>query len=188
MDLVIHRTRITVASGELAFQKVDALIHPTNNFLWFSSGFSLALKRQGGENLESDAIAMGPILIGEAVATPAGRLPCRMLIHAAGWGQDMRTDAGKVHRAVAAALRLASRNNCLTAAIPPVGADIGAFPLVRAVEATFLSIVEHCLHDTTLREIRFLAPDSTVESILRNLISSALSASPPEGQEEPKEE
>jgi O-acetyl-ADP-ribose deacetylase (regulator of RNase III) len=188
MELVIQRTRITVASGELAFQQVDALIHPTNNFLWFASGFSQALKRQGGENLEAEAIALGPILIGEAVATKAGRLPCKMLIHTAAWGQDMRTDASKIHRAVASALRLAVRNDCETAAIPPVGADVGEFSLVRAVEATFLSIVEHCLHETTLREIRFLATDRSVELFLNNLIQSALSAAPPEGESESKEE
>ena len=189
MDLVIQRTRIVVASGELAFQEVDALIHPTNDFLWFASGFSEALRQQGGDSLEQEAIAAGPIRVGTAVTTAPGRLPCRMVIHAAAWGQDMMTDARKIHDAVATALGLASRNQCRSVAIPPVGADVGRFPLPKAIEATFLSLIEHCLQETAIREIRFLAADRSVERALNSLIQSALSAQPPDGEPgESKEE
>ncbi len=188
MDLLVNRTRIFVASGELAFQEVDALIHPTNNYLWFSSGFSELLKRQGGEALEREAINLGPIAVGEAAATAPGRLNCRMIIHAAAWGQDMMTDVRKVHQAVTAALELASRNNCRSVAIPPVGADVGRFSLAAAVEATFLTLIEHCLQETALREIYFLAADRSVEAMLNGLIQSALSATPPERTEPDKEE
>lgn len=180
MDLLINRTRIYVVSGEPNLQNEDALIHPTNNFLWFSSGFSEQLKRLGGESLEREAIAMGPIKVGEAMATKPGRLNCRMIIHAAAWGQDMMTNAGLIHQAVRAALDLASKNNCLSITIPTVGANVGRFPLIRAVEATFLTLIEHCLKETALREIHFLAEDYSVETILNGLIQSALSAMPPD--------
>jgi O-acetyl-ADP-ribose deacetylase len=179
MDLLINRTRIFVESEEFIAREVDAVIHPTNTFLWFASGFSETLKRLGGAVLEQEAITLGPLAVGSAVAASPGRLKCRMLIHAVAWGQDMMTDVKKIHQAVSAALELASRNHCLTVMLPPVGADVGRFPLPKALEATFLSMIEHCLSDTTVREIHFLARDRTLETILNQLIQTALSASPP---------
>jgi len=179
VDLLVNKTRIVVDSGENILQEVDALIHPTNTFLWFSSGFSEALKHLGGEALEQDAINLGPIGIGEAIMTTPGRLSCRMIIHTAAWGQDMMPDVRKIRQSVLAALDLASKNSCLSVALPPVGAGIGRFPLAAAVEATFLSLVEHSLKETVIREIHFLAADPSLETILNQLIHSALTAQPP---------
>ena len=182
MDLLINRTRIFVESGEYTSHEVDALIHPTNTLLWFSSAFSEILKRLGGETLEREAISLGPIEVGQAVATAPGRLNCRMVIHTAAWGQDMMTSAKKIRQAVSAALELASRNNCLSVALPPVG--VGRFPAAAAVEATFLSLIEHCVHETAVREIHFLAPDRSLEAVLTQLIRSAQAAIPDEPPED----
>jgi O-acetyl-ADP-ribose deacetylase len=183
MDLLINRTRIFVDSSDILAQGVDALIHPTNTYLWFASGFSEILKRMGGEALERDAIGLGPVEIGQAVATKAGRLNCRLIIHVAAWGQDMMTDVKKIHQAVISALALASKNNCASVALPPVGAGVGRFPMPVAVEATFLSLIEHCLHDTAVREIHLLAPDRSLEVILTQLIQTASASLPDQTQD-----
>jgi O-acetyl-ADP-ribose deacetylase (regulator of RNase III) len=179
MDILINETRVFVVSGELAKQAVDALVHPTNNYLWFSSGTSEGLKRFAGEFVETAAINAGPIEIGQAIITPQGRLKCKYLIHAAAWGQDMMTSVPKIHEAVKAALVLADKHHCVSLAIPPVGAEIVRFPVLHAVQTTFLTVLEHCLKTTTLREIRFLAADKIIETLLKRLIETALSAMPP---------
>jgi O-acetyl-ADP-ribose deacetylase (regulator of RNase III) len=180
MDILLNETRVFVVTGELAKQEVDAYVHPTNNYLWFSSGVSESLKRVAGEYIETEATNAGPIEVGQALITPQGRLKCKYLIHTAAWGQDMMTSVPKIHKAVSAALELAAAQSCASLAIPPVGAEIGGFPLLPAVQTTFLSILEHCLKPTTLREIRFLATDKIIETLLQRLIQTALSALPPE--------
>ena len=186
--MVVHRTRIMVVTGDLAVQEVDALIHPTNNYFWFSPGLSENLKRIGGEYLETAAINAGPVEVGQAVILPGGRLKCRWLIHAAAWGQDLMTSVAKIRQAINAALCLAAEKQCVSVALPPAGVERSNASLVHAVEATFLAIVEHCLQATTLREIRLLAADSMTEDLLHRLIRSALSANPPVQQEPSKEE
>ncbi len=180
MDILINETRVFVVSGDLAKQEVDALVHPTNNYLWFSSGVSDSLKRIAGEFIETSAINAGPIEVGQAIITPQGRLKCKYLIHTAAWGQDMMTSVPKIHEAVKSALALAVEKNCVSLAIPPVGAEIVRFPVLHSVQTTFLTVLEHCLKTTTLREIRFLATDKMIEALLQRLIESALSAMPPE--------
>jgi O-acetyl-ADP-ribose deacetylase (regulator of RNase III) len=180
MEVLINKTRVVVQVGELALQEVDALIHPTNNFLWFSSGYSENLKRIGGGSIETEALERGPIQVGQAVVTSAGRLKSRYLINAAAWGQDMRPEIMQIRAAVAAALRLASEHHCLSVALPPVGAGVGEFSLRLAVESTFFPIVEHCWQSTYLQKIIFLARDHTEEEILNRVVQSAAAANPSE--------
>lgn len=180
MEVLINKTRVRVLTGDLALQEVDALIHPTNNFLWFASGYSEDLKRIGGSSIETEALEKGPIQVGQAVMTSAGRLKSRYMVNAAAWGQDMRPEIRHIRAAVAAALRLASEHHCLSAALPPAGTGVGGFSLRPAVESTFLSIAEHCRQSTTLQKIIFLARNYTEEEILNQVVQSADAANPSE--------
>ncbi len=42
--------------------------------VWMGAGVAGAIKRAGGEEIRHEAVALGPIEVGEAVATGAGRL------------------------------------------------------------------------------------------------------------------
>jgi Macro domain len=55
------------------------------------SGVAGAIKRAGGARIEREAVALGPIEIGDAVATGAGRLAARHVIRGAVMGQDLKT-------------------------------------------------------------------------------------------------
>ncbi|MCD4814520.1 macro domain-containing protein [bacterium] len=179
MDLRIHNTHLETTVGSLAFQVVDALIHPTNNYLWFSTGVSDDLKRRGGEFLEEKAMELGPIEPGQAVLAPAGRLKSRFLIHAAAWGQDMMTNEKLVHRAISSALNLAKENQCETLAVPVTGLSVNAFTLARAIETVFLSVVEHCMQETSLKKIVLLINNEAERTILDRILQTAKNADPP---------
>jgi O-acetyl-ADP-ribose deacetylase (regulator of RNase III) len=179
--LLVHHTTIHPVLGELASSQADALIHPTNNFLWFSPEFLEALKKKGCEDLEEEAQQLGPIETGQAVPGSPGGLACGVLIHAAAWGQDMMTNKSRVRQAVLSALEIASGRECRSVAIPPVGTGMGGFSLAQAIEATFFAIIEHCINPTTIREVFFLAQDETEQKILERLIQSANDANPPSG-------
>ncbi|NTV51920.1 MAG: hypothetical protein HGA76_02735 [Candidatus Firestonebacteria bacterium] len=180
MNILVNETHIIDLTGEMAKQHVDAYVHPTNNYLWFSSEVSESLKRIAGEYIETAATNAGPIEVGQAVIAPHGRLKCRYLIHTAAWGQDMMTSELKIRQAVTAALDLAAAQGCVSLAIPAVGANIGGFSMPNAVQATFLAILEHCQQRTSLREIRFLTADKIMENLVERLMQTALLAIPPE--------
>ena len=133
---------IELVEGDIAALEVDAVANAANDRLWMGAGVAGALKRAGGEEIEREAIAKGPIPVGDAVATGAGRLPARWVIHGAVMGQDLRTDAELVRRTTLACLRLADELGCASLALPAFGTGVGGFPLaecarimVEAVEA-----------------------------------------------------
>jgi O-acetyl-ADP-ribose deacetylase len=120
---------LEVVEGDIARLAVDAVANAANDALWMGSGVAGALKRAGGEEIEREAVAKGPIALGEAVATGAGRLPARWVIHGAVMGQDLRTSAGLVERTTASCLRVADELGCTSVALPAFGTGVGGFPL-----------------------------------------------------------
>jgi O-acetyl-ADP-ribose deacetylase (regulator of RNase III) len=76
-------------------------------------------------------MALGPIALGTAVATSAGRLPARWVLHGAVMGQDLRTGGELVARTTRSCLELADELGCRSLALPAFGAGVGGFPLAE---------------------------------------------------------
>jgi O-acetyl-ADP-ribose deacetylase (regulator of RNase III) len=120
---------LEVVEGDIAALEVDAIANAANDRLWMGVGVAGALKRAGGEEIEREAVAMGPIGLGEAVATGAGRLEAQHVLHGAVMGQDLRTSADLVRRTTRSCLRLADELGARSLALPAFGTGVGAFPL-----------------------------------------------------------
>jgi O-acetyl-ADP-ribose deacetylase len=121
--------QLDVREGDIAAVEADAIANAANDHLWMGAGVAGALKRAGGAEIETEAMALGPIERGTAVATGAGRLPARWVIHGAVMGQDLRTDAELVRRTTGACLALADELGCASLALPAFGTGVGGFPL-----------------------------------------------------------
>ena len=115
--------------GNIAAVKADAIANAANDHLWMGAGVAGALKRAGGEEIEREAMAQGPIPVGSAVATTAGRLRARYVIHGAVMGQDLRTSAELVRATTRACLALADSLGCASLALPAFGTGVGGFPV-----------------------------------------------------------
>jgi O-acetyl-ADP-ribose deacetylase len=120
---------LEVREGDIAAVEADAIANAANDHLWMGAGVAGALKRAGGEEIEREAMAQGPIEPGTAVATGAGRLAARFVIHGAVMGQDLRTDADLVRRTTHACLELADELGCRSLALPAFGTGVGGFAL-----------------------------------------------------------
>jgi O-acetyl-ADP-ribose deacetylase (regulator of RNase III) len=120
---------LEVRDGDIAALEVDAVANAANDRLWMGSGVAGAIKRAGGEEIEREAMQQAPIAVGEAVATGAGRLPARWVIHGAVMGQDLRTNAELVQRTTESCLRLADDLGAESLALPAFGTGVGGFPV-----------------------------------------------------------
>jgi O-acetyl-ADP-ribose deacetylase len=143
--------KIEVVEGDIAALEVDAIANAANDHLWMGSGVAGAIKRAGGEEIEREAVAQGPIEVGDAFATGAGQLPARWVIHGAVMGQDLRTNAELIRTTTGSCLRVADELGAETLALPAFGTGVGGFPLdecakimvdaVRAYESSSLKRV-----------------------------------------------
>ncbi|HEY2904308.1 MAG TPA: macro domain-containing protein [Vicinamibacterales bacterium] len=122
---------IEIVDGDIAAERVDAVVNAANNHFWMGAGVAGALKARGGPEIERDAMAQGPVEPGACVITGGYRLPARHVIHAAVMGQDLRTSAEIIERATSAALQLAAREHVDSIAFPALGTGVGGFSTVE---------------------------------------------------------
>lgn len=120
---------LSVVEGDIATLPVDAIANAANNHLWMGAGVAGAIKRAGGQEIEREAVAKGPIEVGDAVATGAGRLAARWVVHGAVMGQDLRTSADLVRRTTLRCIEVADGLGAESLALPAFGTGVGGFPL-----------------------------------------------------------
>jgi O-acetyl-ADP-ribose deacetylase (regulator of RNase III) len=121
--------KIEIVKGDITLLDVDAIVNAANNELWMGSGVAGAIKSAGGEIIEHEAIAKGPIMPGEAVYTTAGKLPYKTIIHAAVMGRDLQTSKKLIRQATIATLNIAEKLKLSSVAFPAFGTGVGGFPM-----------------------------------------------------------
>lgn len=117
---------IIVRKGDITKERVDAIVNPANSRGTMGGGVAGAIKKTGGDEIEREAIEHAPIRIGEAIATTAGKLPARFVIHA----PTMEMPAQKisienVERATHGALECAKNLGIRSIAFPGMGTGVG---------------------------------------------------------------
>ena len=167
---------LEVREGDIAAIEADAVANAANDALWMGAGVAGALKRAGGDEIEREAMAQGPIPLGSAVATTAGRLPARYVVHGAVMGQDLRTDADLVRRTTRSCLELADELGCRSLALPAFGTGVGGFPLdecarimvgeargfePQALERVFFVVFGSAAYDAFSSALSSPAPDGS---------------------------
>lgn len=138
----INKLTIEILQGDISEIKADALVNAANNHLYMGAGVAGALKRKGGVEIEKEAVSKGPIEIGGAVETGAGKLNAKYVIHAAVMGMDFETNENCIRKATENTLLLADKLNVRTIAFPALGTGVGGFPLEKCAEIMFDEIIK----------------------------------------------
>ena len=159
---------LEVIEGDIAAMAVDAVANAANNHLWMGAGVAGALKRAGGEEIEREAMAQGPIEVGDAVATAAGELPARWVVHAAVMGQDLATSADAIRRATRRTLEVADELGAESLALPAFGTGVGGFPLDEC--AGIMVAEARAFEGGTLRRVVFAVYGAAAEAAFRSAL------------------
>jgi O-acetyl-ADP-ribose deacetylase (regulator of RNase III) len=159
---------VEVVEGDIAALPVDAIANAANDRLWMGAGVAGAIKRAGGEEIEREAVAKGPIAVGDVVATDAGRLPARWVIHAAVMGQDLRTSADAIASATRRTLEVADELGAESLALPAFGTGVGGFPLDEC--ARLMVGAARSYEPRTLRRVVFAVYGTEAETAFRSAL------------------
>src|SRR5215468_453158 len=133
--------KIEIRQGDITEQRdIDAIVNAANTELWLGSGVAGAIDARGGPEIEREAVAQGPIRLGEAVKTGAGNLPNKFVIHAAAMGyreedqaapklEGSLSSAEIIRSATTSSLVLADRLGCRSIAFPALATGAAGFPV-----------------------------------------------------------
>ena len=125
---------------------VDAIVNPANSRLLMSGGGGAAsyIKKVGGEIIEQEALKKAPVPVGKAVATSAGTLKMKYVIHAPTMERSgMSISVENVEKAMKGALECAEELKIKSIAIPALGTGEGGVPRDVAAKVMVEIAVEH---------------------------------------------
>lgn len=127
-----------VVDGDLLDQKADAIVNAWNRniipwWLLIPQGVSGAIKRRAGLEPFRALARHGPMALGSAVLTAAGRLPYAGIIHVACIDMLWRASERSIRDSVRNAMSVARENGLWHVAFPVIGAGSGGFDEARAL-------------------------------------------------------
>ncbi|MFE0382596.1 O-acetyl-ADP-ribose deacetylase [Streptomyces bungoensis] len=156
-------TAITLVQGDITRQSADAIVNAANSSLLGGGGVDGAVHRRGGpailaECRELRAARYGSGLpTGQAVATTAGDLDARWVIHTVGpvWsaGEDRSGLLASCHRE---ALRVADELGARTVAFPAISTGVYRWPVEDAARIAVGTVRDT---PTAVEEVRFVLFD-----------------------------
>ncbi len=119
-----------LVEGDLLEQPVDVIVNAWNRniipwWLLLPQGVSGAIKRRAGYRPFIEVGRLGPIPLGGAVITSAGKLPYKAIIHVAGISMFWRASERSIQGSVRSAMRLVEEHNFASVAFPLIGGGTG---------------------------------------------------------------
>ncbi len=156
--------------GSITALSVDAVVNAANSDLWMGSGVAGAIKRRGGDIIEQEAMAQGPIKPGEAVITSAGSLSAKYVIHCAGMAPGEPATYDSVKSSVQEALRLAMENELTSIAFPAIGAGVGGLSKEQSAKAIIAAIEDYSTNADSVKEVVLVSLSPEVDGAFRGAL------------------
>jgi O-acetyl-ADP-ribose deacetylase (regulator of RNase III) len=128
-----------LVDGDLLAQDTEVIVNAWNRniipwWLLLPQGVSGAIKREAGYRPFVELGRAGPIPLGGAVATSAGRLRYKAIIHVAGIDMLWRASSASIQGSVRSAMSLVSERSFSSVAFPIIGAGSGSYDHSSALD------------------------------------------------------
>lgn len=151
---------ISLVQGDITAVPADAIVNAANSSLLGGGGVDGAIHRAGGPEILAECRQLraghygGGLAVGEAVATTAGLLPARWVIHTVGPVHSATSDRSELlancHRNV---LRVADELGATSVSFPAISTGVYHWPLADAARIA-LTTVAAC--DTRVSAVTFV--------------------------------
>src|SRR5580692_5135410 len=159
--------KIVIQQGDLTEMDTDAIVNAANNDLILGAGVAGAIRRKGGDEIQSECDSIGSIPVGYAAITTGGKLKARFVIHAASMQLGGKTSADTLRHSTAHSLRIADERGLKSIAFPAVGTGIAGFPLKECAEIMLRETAQHLRGETSLETVYFVLFDEVAEGVFK---------------------
>jgi O-acetyl-ADP-ribose deacetylase len=165
---------IEVLDGDITRLEVEAITNAANTDLRHGGGVAGAISRAGGASIQAESDRLAPIALGEAVATDAGDLPARWVIHGATMHLGGPTSAEAIRSATASALRVADELGARSLGLVAFGTGVGGFEVAEAARIEVEEVRRHLAADSELERIVFCVFGEPARAAFERALGKAL--------------
>ncbi|MFC7078802.1 macro domain-containing protein [Halorussus caseinilyticus] len=155
-----------VVQGDIAEQEADVLVNAAGTSLRMGSGVAGALRRKAGEEINEEAMAAGPVDLGEVAVTDAYDLNAEYVVHAAAMPHygDGQATAESVRDATRNGLEAADERGAESLVIPALGTGVAGFDLREGAHIVCEELA--AFESDSLADVRFVAySDEAYETV-----------------------
>jgi O-acetyl-ADP-ribose deacetylase (regulator of RNase III) len=154
---------IKIVEGDLLDQDVDVIVNSWNRniipwWLLLPQGVSGAIKRKAGLQPFRELARFGPIPLGKAVVTSAGKLRFLAIIHVAGINMLWRASSYSIQESAKSGVAEATKLGARSIAFPIIGAGSGGFNSQRA-EKILIEALTQSKSDLQIVVVKFKIQD-----------------------------
>ena len=168
--------RIVLAQGDITEQRVDAVVNAAIPSLMGGGGVDGAIHRRGGaaiveecRRIRSSSHPDG-LPAGEAVATTAGDLPARWVIHTVGpVYRSVSNPEELLARCHTSSLRVADELGATSVAFPAISTGAYGYPVQEAAEVAIGAVRDA---STRVDEVRFVLFDAASLDAFRRALTN----------------
>jgi len=174
METFYYRdVEIIVMKGDITEVEADAIVNAANKYLKHGGGVAAAIVKKGGDIIQKESNKIisqyGPLETGDAVATTAGNLKAKKVIHTVGPIYGEGEERGKLMKAVYNSLRLAEEFKFESIAFPAISTGIYGVPPELAASAMIDAIIEYIdKYRKTLKKIILVLYTQNIYKIFLN--------------------
>ena len=166
--------KIELLQGDITQESTDAIVNAANSSLMGGGGVDGAIHRRGGPQILAECKRIRAeqfpdgLPTGQAVATTAGRLPAKWVIHTVGPVFSTAEDRSKLLASChTESLRVADEIGASSVSFPAISTGVYGYPLVLAAPVAIGSVVRA---STKVQLVRFVLFDGgTLEGFRRAL-------------------
>jgi O-acetyl-ADP-ribose deacetylase (regulator of RNase III) len=165
IDLGEDRVLVITGPADITREKVDAIVNAANSSLMGGGGVDGAIHAAGGpeilEHCRKIVAQQGRLPAGHAVATTAGRLLARHVIHTVGpvWAGGDSGEPEALAGCHRESIRVADELQLASIAFPAISTGIFGYPVELAAPIALSSASEALNYALYLREVRFVLYD-----------------------------
>ncbi len=166
MRIAIEPARaIALLIGDLTQNDADAIVNAANEHLAPGGGVCGAIHRAGGPVIWDECKAIvgrrGPLPTGQAVATTAGKMKARHVIHTVGpvWHGGNNGEPDKLASCYRESIRIADELELNSIAFPSISTGIFGYPVELAAPVALEAVAAALRTANHIAEVRFVLFD-----------------------------
>ena len=172
-------TKIITKTGDITKEKICAIVNAANSSLMGGGGVDGAIHRAGGSQILKECRKIREeqypdgLPIGKAVATTAGEMPAKYVIHTVGpiYHQCGDNCASLLASCYTHSLELAVELGCKEIAFPAISTGIYGYPKEEAADVAYKT-VKNFLDDGNEIEVYFVFHNADDKEIFEEILCS----------------
>ncbi|MCE7009540.1 O-acetyl-ADP-ribose deacetylase [Kibdelosporangium philippinense] len=176
---MVSARNIQLVQGDITEQETDVVVNAANSSLLGGGGVDGAIHRKGGPEILADCRALRAskygrgLPTGQAVATTAGRLPAKWVVHTVGpvWSKDEdRSDL--LAACHSNSLQVADSLGAKTIAFPAISTGIFRWPVKSAAEIALTTVL--ATETSSITAVRFVLFDAAAFEVFNDALTELL--------------